>query len=191
MKLYYTISSKEGDIQEKPNLSLGGYKSGNFVNNSEFNNLFSDISQLSLSNYNQNRYIALFLVNESSNDAIDVCLYFEYPEDSYSIFKVAAVTPVTDSDGFKQIERVNTVFSKPLSAVFFEANGEINKVNLGNIDSGSMIGLWIERELKLDFIKDNQLTIYEEDPNLPTRYREKQLSKFDNIQIKISWEILD
>jgi hypothetical protein len=188
MKLYYTIISKEGDLQEKPGLSLGGFKALNPVRNSEMNNLFPDISPISISNYNQNRYAALMLVNDTDNLVLNVKLYFTYNQNCYSKFRVAAVELATDSEGFEQMEHIDTSFSKPLMAEFFEAEGVDNAVELGDLPSGDKIGLWIERELLLDIIKEDQELIYEPDPDKLERYKERILDKLDNISINISWD---
>ena len=188
MFLYYTIVSAEDHIQQKPQLSLGGFKAINKVDSGKLNNLFSDISQLTVANYNQNLYIALILKNELSSTANNVKIYFSYPENCYSKLRVAAVNLFEDSEGFLQMEHVETPNSKPLFAEFFEADGLDNAVNIGNILPGDMIGIWIERELLVEFINEDQSLVYEEDPNMPTRYRERELQKEDNININISWD---
>lgn len=188
MYLYYSIVSNQGDIQQKPHLSLGGYIAKNKVSNGILNNLFSDISQLTISNYNQNTYIALYLKNELGVDCENIRLYFEYPEDCYSKLRVAPVSPVLDNKGFYQIEHVETPNSKPLFGEFYEANGLDNAINLFNLGNGQMIGLWFERELLMDFIKNDQSLVYEVDPSLPGRYKERVLGKEDDIKINIVWD---
>ena len=63
MKLYYTVSSYQDTPQRSIGLSLGGYRSSTFVRNDEMNNLFGDISLLSLKQ-NRSQYIAIQLQTE-------------------------------------------------------------------------------------------------------------------------------
>lgn len=188
MFLYYTIVSAENNIQQKPQLSLGGFKAINKVDSNKLNNLFSDISQLTVANYSQNLYIALILRNELSADCENIKIFFTYPENCYSKLRIAAVNLVEDKDGFLQMEHVETPNSKPLFAEFFEADGVDNAVNIGDLEPGESVGIWIERELLIDFINEDQSKVYEPDTNIPTRYKERELEKEDNIQINISWD---
>lgn len=188
MFLYYTIISAENHIQQKPQLSLGGFKAINKVDNGKLNNLFSDVSQLTVANYNQNLYIGLILKNELLVRAENIRIYFTYPESCYSKLRFSAVSLVEDAEGFLQMEHVETPNSKPLFADFSEANGIENAINIGDLDSGEMVGLWFERELLIDFINEDQSIVYEPDTSLPGRYKERELSKEDNIQINISWD---
>ncbi len=187
MYLYYTVASQPEDTQTKPSLSLGGYKSSNKVINSAFNNLFSDITPITVSNYNQNRYIGLILKNETGEDQ-NVKMWFSYPDDCFSKFRVAAVDLSADSDGNYYMEHIDNVNSSPLYvSEFYEADGEDNAVSLGSIASGGQIGIWIEMELLIDTIKASYENVYEKDPNNSSRYIEKVKETEEEIELHFSW----
>jgi len=187
MKLYYTVSSKENDVQNKPSLSLGGYKSITALPNSEFGNLFGDISMYTVKNNNQNQYVGLILQNETGKIVQDINVYFVFPNTCYSNLRIAAVDLIKDSHDEYFMERVSTINSKPLYAEFFEANGEENTQNVGDLPINGKLGLWIERAFDLDTIKKDQNNIYEVDPSDPYHYLPLELSKEDDISIVISW----
>jgi len=187
MRLFYTVSSKENDIQSKPNLSIGGYKSITPIPNSEFGNLFGDISMYTVRSNNQNQYIGLILNNETGKAIQDINIYFDYPSECYSSLKLAAVDLVKDANDEYYMERVGTINSKPLYAEFFTADGVANEQNIGGLGIGEKLGLWIERIFDLDTIKADQNNIYEVDPTDPYRYLAVELDKVDDISIVISW----
>lgn len=189
MKLYYTTSQGSEQVQDKPSLSIGGYKSSSPVPNGKLGNLFSDISQLTISNYRQNQYIGLILKNELSGTVNNAKLWFDFLTDSYSKFRVAFVSLSADSEGQLYMERLTDKYSKPISIQeFFEANSESNKVNIANFLSGAQVGVWIERELLLDVIKTDQSLVYELQEGYTDRYKERVLGKEDNIKLNISWD---
>jgi len=187
MKLYYTVASAQNDVQFKPELSLGGYKSANLVESNRFENLFSDISMYTVKNNNSNKYIGLILVNEDSVAHSDVYFWFKYPSSCSSKFRVAIVDLATDTDGIEFMEHISSNESKPLYATFYEADGEDNKISIGSIASGGMLGIWFERELNLDAIKLEQNSIYQQDSSDPYHYNEVELSKEDIIDINFQW----
>lgn len=189
MKLYYTTTAGADTIQDSPKLSLGGYKSSSLLPNSKLNNLFGEISQVTISNYNQNSYIGLILKNELLTSCNNVKLWFNHPENCYSKLRVAIVQVSQDSNGDNYIEHITDKYSKPLYVNgFIEADGEDNKVDLGNIASEGMIGIWIERELLLDEIKQDQETPYELQSGYTDRFQERELNKEDEIKLNISWD---
>lgn len=188
MYLYYTVVLGNEAEQGNPVLSLGGYKSSSRLVNSKFNNLFSDISNLTVTNYNQNQYVGLVLKNELGAAKTNVQIWFEYSAKCYSKLRVAAVDMVAGTDGTLQMENVQNLNAKPLNAEFYEADGELNKVNIGDLAAAEQVGIWIERELLLDFIKTDQEAIWEDDPDNGGRVREIPLTKTDDIQLGISWD---
>lgn len=188
MYLFYTISGAPEAVQLKPQLSLGGYKSSVKLRNSQLGNLFGDITQFTIANSNQNQYAGLILKNETGAPVTNVKFWFEYPADSYVKLRVAAVDLVTGTDGVQQMERIEMSTIKPLSGEFFEADTEVNAVSVGDMAAGEMIGVWIERELKLDFIKENSSDIYELIPGFTDRYKEKEINTLEEIGVGISWD---
>lgn len=183
MKLYYTTSAGTDKEQKKTVNSVGGYKSSTRVPNSQLNNLFGDISTYTYQN-DKTHYIALFLNNDTGSDVSDVELYFSYPENCYTKLEIGAVTPTQDADGEYYIERLNDYDSAPYSVIFYEANGESNKVNLGDITNGSSLGLFVKRTLSKDVIDDDYDNLVEKDGDT---YSQKQLDQQDSIDIVISW----
>ena len=189
MYLYYTVSSQPEEVQLKPQLSLGGYKSSNKVVNGKINNLFSDITPMSVSNFNQNRYIGLVLKNELGADKTNLKLWFVFPEGVYSVFRIAAVDMALDSNSNLMMEHIDTVNTKPLYVdQFYEANGEVNAVDLGDLTNGSQIGLWIEMGLLIDDIKSSYDDVYIQDPSNSYRYLEVEKEKLDEIEIHLTWD---
>lgn len=189
MYLYYTNITGNELVQSKPQLSLGGFKSSTRLTNSQLLNLFGDISQLSINQFNGNQYRGLVLKNELGVSATDVYLWFVYPADKYCKLRVAAVNMVLDSEGHYQMEHIDNVNSKPLYAEFFEADGKDNKVGLGDIASGEQIGIWIEREFMIDDIILGEQDVYEEVTSVDNvkTYREKVRQTVEEIEINISW----
>lgn len=187
MRLYYTASSQPEAVQTKPHLSLGGFKSGSQLQNSQIGNLFSDITPVTINNFNQNRYIGLVLKNETASTVNNVKLWFAYPTGCYIKLRVSAVDMVQDSDGNYQMEHIGVATSKPLSGDFYEATVDA-KVDLGSLTAGEQIGIWIERELLFEVIKEQQSAVYEPDPALENRFKEVELNKLDTVEIFISWD---
>lgn len=188
MFLYYTTISGENTDQSKPELSLGGYKSANRVSNGVLNNMFSDVTPITVANYNQNRYIALVLKNETAADITNINVWFTKPATPIAGFKIAAVDMVADGTGALFMEHVSTVFSKPVYADFNEADGEANKVNIGNLLVGGQVGLWIEMELDIDAAKLGFETVYEPVPGDDYRFQEVVKEKIEEIGFSISWD---
>lgn len=188
MYLYYTAITGSETEQNKPSLSLGGFKSSSRVVNSKFGNLFPDISNITISNYNENQYVGLVLKNELGVTKTNVEIWFEYPEKCYSKFRVAAVDMILDSENNLQMEHISTINEQPLNAEFFEADGDLAKVGIGDMVANENVGIWIERSLLLDFIKTDQASIWVDDPANNGRVIEVVLNKEDDIKIGISWD---
>jgi len=190
MKLYYTAASQPEALQPKPMLSLGGFKSSSPVPNSVMGNLFGDVSMYTVKNNNANAYIGLVLVNDGTEDAFGVNVWFDHPDESASTFSVAAADMGTDSEGNKFMEHVPSLNSKPLYAEFAEADGEINRVNIGDLPVGGQVGVWIKRSLNIDALKAQQNSIYKQDPLDPYKFLEVKLPKEDTVGIGLSWDLV-
>lgn len=183
MKLYYTVSSQTDDPQSKPSLSIGGFKSSTEAQNDVSGSFFDQITPYTIRK-NLKEYIGLILVNETGGDITNASIWFDYPEGNFSIYKIAAVDLTDD-----QMERVRTRNSRPLSATFYEADGESNAQNIGDILTGEAVGLWIERSLVLDNIQDicnieSRLTQTTENG----LWTETPLETEENININIKWD---
>ncbi len=191
MKLYYTVASQPEDKQVKSQLSLGGYKSASLLPSGAFGAMFSEISMYTVKNGNSNRYMGLVLVNNQPTAVKNIELWFTYPVNCYSTLRVAAVDMVVDAEGGLMMEHVPSDMSKPVYAEFVEAGCEVDRVNVGDLPLGGQLGIWIERELNLPLIKEDQNKIYEKSVSDPYRYNEVELAKEDLIELGISWDIVE
>ena len=185
MRLYYTASQPE-ERQAKLSLSIGGYKSAVPVSNDVFGNMFSDITMYTVKMGVLKSFLGLVLKNETAA-VLNLDIWVVVPANCYSKYKLSAVDMATDSDGNPFMERVSHNGARPLYAEFVSADGEPNKLNIGAIAAGECVGLWIERELDLDIIKDDQNKIYEKDNTNPYRYVELELAKSDSIEFHIEF----
>jgi hypothetical protein len=197
MKFYYTTSAGENQVQKNKTVSLGGYKSASSVPNNFLNNLFGDISLLGIQR-NQDQYIGLVLVNETGADVTDINLWFEYPVDnetdlnniSDTKLEVAAVSMSKDAIEVDIMEHIDNMYAAPYNAEFFEADGETNKVLLGDLDQSAKLGIWFKRSLLIDKIKESYSTRVIKDPTKASddnQYIEQTLPTEDNIKIVLEW----
>ena len=179
MKLYYTVNSKQGDIQVKINQSLGGFKSGTPIQNSIFNNLFSDLSLFSLERDN-NEYIGLIIINELESMTSNIKLWLENETNGYCKYRVAVV----ELSPINEMESIPTINSMPYFADFYEVPSLEEAINIPNMDIGDMFGLWIERSINVSseaFINRNNPDYIIENP---TTFD----SKFEECKLKISFD---
>ena len=187
MNLYYTIKSAPEDIQTKPNLSLGGYKSANRIQNSTVGALFGDISMYTVKNGNQNQYIGLILKNETDKKLDNTKIWTISNEGCYSTLKFAIVSLSQDSEGNPMMEHIPSLNSKPLFADFYQIEELMNAGSFGQLQVDEMVGIWIERSLLIDTIKTDQNSIYKQTSD-PYKYEAVELSKEDSIEIHISYD---
>ncbi len=189
LKLYYTTTKGQDEIQSRFDKSLGGYKSSSLVKNDDFDNFFSEISNYTLNNEGQSQYIGLILKNEDlQNDKTNVNVWFEYPENCYSKLEVAAVDLSLDTEGNYFMENIPKQTAMPVYADFYEADGELNKQDLGTIQAGESIGIWLKRTVLKDVAineRENQIVT---DPVDEHRVIMNELSTLDVIEFKISYD---
>lgn len=183
IKFYYTGAVKYLDVQTKPKYSLGGFISSSEIPNAVINNMFSSLSQFTLQNVNDSLTIGIVIKNLGEINYNNVCLYFNYPENNYTILKVAAVTVLNNGNGCLYMEKIPQMRALPVYATFYEADGFENRVNLGDLPANTYIGLWLNRTLKADL--ENQIdcsamkTLYDNNIELATK---------EAIELKIEWE---
>lgn len=144
MQLLYTGAESPDTPQMKPELSLGGFVSNTVVNLSRANALFADLSYLAKVNKTPITR-GFVLKNESTDDAIDVMVSYEYTNNGYKL-EVAFVT-LAEPD-FNKMEQIGTQNDTPYYATFVEANTSTvppvdNTVNVGNIMAGKTLGMWL------------------------------------------------
>lgn len=186
MITFYYTASENGARQLKSHLSIGGYKSSSIVPNDVFGNMFSDISMYTVRMGLTKNYIA-FIIHNDSSSSVTPDIWVEKEENCYSNIKVSPVDLATDPDGALFMERVIHNAAKPVYAEFVSIDTEANKISLGTIPAGGFIGLWVERELDLDKIKEDQNKIYEKDPNDPYRFVQIELEKQDSIEFHVEY----
>ncbi len=186
IKLYYTTPEREGAEQIRPMLSLGGYRASNTIPNDEIGNLFGEITDLSVDK-NKDEYRAIIIRNEGTNTIMNVRLWFEYPEKSYAKFLISAVEMFVGERGELAMEHVNTIFSRPMYAEFFEAKGEENAVTIGDMDAGAQIGIWLKRVLDIDMITQCKESNLEYDHQTKL-FKEIPLETVEEIGLVIDWQ---
>lgn len=186
MITFYYTASENGAKQLKSHLSIGGYKSSSIVPNDVFGNMFSDISMYTVRMGLTKNYIA-FIIHNDSESSVTPYIWVVKSEDCYSNINVSPVELAADSEGALFMERVIHNAAKPIYAEFVSADNEVNKISLGEIPAGGFIGLWIERELDMDKIKEDQNNIYKKDPNDPYRFVQIELSKQDSIEFHVEY----
>lgn len=187
LKLYYTTTKGKDELQPKFYNSLGGYKSATPVKNDEFDNFFGELSSYTISNNSENQYIGLILINEGDSKT-NISVYFSRGENCYSKLYIAAVDLVTDENGDKFMESVPTINSSPLYAEFVEAEGVENSVNIGDIDSGESVGIWLKREILRNIIIADHSIVAETDPQDENRVVPVVRDRSDTIDIVFSYD---
>jgi hypothetical protein len=189
IKIYYTTTAGQDQPQDKIQLSLGGYKSSTPFKSGELNNLFSEITDYTITVADQDQYIGLIVVNDSLSVVENINLWFIHPVSGcYSKLYVSAVDLSTDSNGIKYMESIVNINSKPVYSDFIEADGIDNKQDLGSLEAGGAFGLWIKRELVDANIIADKTTLIQEDPNNSDKVAQIQLSQSDLIQMFISYD---
>ena len=185
MTLYYTTSAGENQEQTNPQASLGGYKSSTPVKNDDFDNLFGELSTLTI-NQNKDHYIALMLVNETGVIVTAAEIWSVIQEGSCGRIAIAVVDPSADAVGVLKMERTREIFNRPFVGEFVEYTEE-NKGLIGDMAVGEKVGIWIKRSLDLTAIAAGEDAFYELDPTRRSMYREVERQTVDSIDVKISW----
>ncbi len=177
MQIFYTTSAGFDLDQPKPSLSLGGYKSSTTVKNDDFSNVFDMITPYTI-NQNRTEYIALMLQNTDGTDYATVDFWITDPTDSYTYMKIGLVTPAQDSEGFDYIGKTRDKYDRPMSITFVTADVS-SKIQITNFLQGDQIGIWLSRELNVDYILEDQSNFYEVNPTDPNTYikTEKETSE--------------
>lgn len=188
MEIYYTISSGQDTPVVSPYQSLGGYKSSTYVENDSFDGIFEEISLNKMKNQ-QTEYIALMLYNNENVDLTNITISITPPINSQCSFMVGATIPTLDANGEPYIERIRTIYSRPFTPVFVEATEE-NPANLGNLEAGGMLGLWLQRSFNSEEILTQYMDIAEKDVTSAygARYKPIAQNKSESVAVVINWE---
>ena len=189
MAIFYTVSSKPLDAQIKPNLSLGGYQSSTPLKNGVLGGMFGDISMYTVKGNNQNQYIALMFKNDFGVNIDNIKVWFTFPDTCYSNMQIAVVDLASDEDGNQYMEQVRSYNEQPVYATFVDAISG-SEADLGSMNSGEMVGIWVCRVLDLDTIKSDQSNIYVVDPTDSYRNISVSLLQEDDIVLNISYDVV-
>lgn len=144
--LYYTGATQYLDPQQDSKLSLGGFVSSSLVPNNLLNNLFGNISALSVSN-DTTIIRGIALKNETGLDINQLTLFFNYPLNPFYVFEVAVVSVGVDRCKHFFMERVNNENATPYIGSFSEADGVNNSINIGALPTNNYMGLWIRAKI--------------------------------------------
>lgn len=141
MKIFYTVSSREGDPQTKASMSLGGYQSGSPVPNGAFYSLFSDISIMTIERALP-EYVGLIIRNVLEKTFSSVKLWVEVPAGGICKYRLAVVE-LSDSG---EMELLPTLNSQPFVGEFQDAVSEETAIVVnGAFSPESQFGVWVER----------------------------------------------
>ena len=188
LKLFYTTTKGQDVVQSRADKSLGGYRSASLFKNDDFDNTFGEISNYTLKNADsQNQYIGLILLNDSSAAVSNINVWFEYPTSCYSKLAIAAVDLSLDSDSKYYMENVLSINSSPVYATFYEANGEANKRNIGNLAAHAMVGIWLKRTVLSEVADTDIANEIVDDPDNDHRVKFIEPGKVDTIEMKMSY----
>lgn len=178
MKLYYSVVSQQGQIQENPKSSLGGFCSSTLVPSNVLNNVFSSILVQSKDELQLPLYSLLILKNTFNVASTGIELFISKGANSSSNYRVAIVEPSSEGE----FEVIQTQNSKPYYAEFDTVDGQEDSISLPDLEPEEIIGIWIERviDTQSELIKNLQ------SPEFLFENKGEVVDK-ENAQLKISW----
>ena len=139
MILYYSGASSNNAIQTSSSRSLGGYISSSLVPNGAVGNLFDTLTPSS------NTQCRLIVLKNSFGDLSNVLISIE--DSSHIEYKIAAVSPTTDSCSNSIFEIIQAEDNLPYQAVLAKHN-LIDPISIPSLISGAVVGIWIQRKAK-------------------------------------------
>ena len=143
LRLYYSGGLQVGQLQNNPDLSLGGFMSATPLPNDSFDALFGTISEKGLSEKLSDTK-AIFVRNEGEVTITDITLACVLPEHALCKFEFSPVAVPNQ----KYMERIPNIRSAPFYAEFFESNDQENpEVLLESLAAGEIFGLWVRRTI--------------------------------------------
>jgi len=179
MQLFYTGAFKQGEEQQNPVQSLGGYVSSSQIPNNVSGNLFSSIDTIEPKTVV--RGIAFY--NESTSPLTGLKLWIDLPEDNVGHYEVAIVALAEDDCGF-YMERIQNENATPYLGVFASVDGEDNALEIGSMDAESYYGLWIRRTLNSETAND-----FNNCDALYIKYQaEEALPENETMSLSFSWD---
>ena len=142
MNLYYTTASGYNEAQPNPSISLGGYKSSTLVGNDDFDNMFDEISIMSIRS-GRDEYRAIIIRNDFVVSMTNLEVKVVADPDAICTYKLA-IAPLNGIDKYRRrfMEHVATVNNKPFHATFVDMTPDA-VLTIGNLAPEEEIGLWI------------------------------------------------
>lgn len=151
--IYYTGAIQNQAEQPSAIKSLGGFVSSTHVPNDVMNNLFPviDISTLT----NKTKHIRVIAFKNETENKINLKVYTESQADSISKLNIGLIKQSTMSDACltPYFETLPNGISKPIYVELHNAEGELNAVEITDINAGEYVGVFIQREI---IIENNQ-----------------------------------
>lgn len=188
MQLFYTTTTGYDNSQPNVHSSLGGYKSSTPVTNDDFDNLFGEVSVLTIKN-GRDEYRAIMLKNTMTVTARKIKVSVSSPQDGIALFRMAiGKVGVPNKYGYRFMENIPSVYSKPYQAKFVDmVDGAILEV--GDLAPGAEIGLWICRHIDQDKAREQYNLVCERDITDPyaRRYKPVETPKTETVDITVSW----
>lgn len=189
MQLFYTTTT--GYDNEQPNVqaSLGGFKSSTPVTNDDFDNLFGEISVMTIRS-GRDEYRAIMLKNTMSVSARKVKVRVVKPENGLATFRMAVGRVGTPNKyGFRAMENIPSIYSRPFQAQFVDMVDENVVLEVGELASNAEVGLWVCRHIDVEKAKEQYNLVCEPDPTDTTarRWKPVERPKVETVNIVISW----
>lgn len=185
MRLFYTGASSFDAQQNDPSKSLGGWISSTPVPNGMKSNLFGTISSYTTDQLFR-EVIAIAIKNITADTVNDIEVYFipdsNNPISKYKIAAVQAIEHVTCERQY-YVENIDSNKQLPFDATFYEATGESNAVNIGNLESGKYVCLWIMREIDSEAVAQQKSC----DALHDAYVNGQTLSKLETTKLNLSW----
>lgn len=190
MNLYYTTASGYNEAQPNPSISLGGYKSSTLVGNDDFDNMFDEISIMSIRS-GRDEYRAIIIRNDFVVSMTNLEVKVVADPDAICTYKLA-IAPLNGIDKYRRrfMEHVATVNNKPFHATFVDMTPDA-VLTIGNLAPEEEIGLWICRHIDKDAAKEQYENVCEPDLAVdPTDrvYKEVKHPTVESINLDFTWQ---
>lgn len=168
MRFFYSGAKSLNSSQTDISKSLGGFISSTSLPNGRLNNLFQDVSLVSLQEESSETK-AIFLKNISNKIVQNIVLYFLYPSETISKLQVACVEPVNN-----EMELIRSAYDLPYEAEFFEPSA---------VFSFSVFTLVEDNFVASDSIKIENFTIPMSSAPSNAEFMQKAKTVFSNSEV--------
>lgn len=181
LQIFYTGADSPFAKQTDPSKSLGGYVSKSLIPNSDFSNLFGEISQLAREKKSRN--IRVIAIKNTSNIAkTGLSVYINPNTETDVKFQLGFQDPDDNLNECKDVcgEKVANQNALPHTIIMSDVEGVANKITLPDLDTGAYMILYITREIinGIQSYSYEQLLEQEENP----------LATFENPELIFEWD---